>query len=78
MRGAAAGARQPPLAWRGTRGRACTPTLLLLGSVRRYFFGTLLSLWNKLLLGKEHGLFDKGAFPGACVSERAGVCERAT
>jgi hypothetical protein len=28
-----------------------------------YFFGTFLSLWNKLLLGKEHGLFGKGAFP---------------
>jgi len=28
-----------------------------------YFFSTFLSLWNKLLLGKEHGLFGKGAFP---------------
>jgi solute carrier family 35 protein C2 len=28
-----------------------------------YFFGTFLSLWNKLLVGKEHGLFGKGAFP---------------
>lgn len=28
-----------------------------------YFFSTVLSLWNKLLVGKEHGLFGKGAFP---------------
>lgn len=28
-----------------------------------YFFGTFLSMWNKLLLGKEHGLFGRGAFP---------------
>ncbi|KAG7670945.1 hypothetical protein Ndes2437A_g04581 [Nannochloris sp. 'desiccata'] len=28
-----------------------------------YFFGTFLSLWNKLLVGKEHGLSGKGAFP---------------
>eukprot|EP00887_Chlorella_sp_A99_P007579 scaffold28.g7579.t1 len=29
-----------------------------------YFFGTLLSLWNKILLSKDHGLFGNGAFPG--------------
>jgi len=28
-----------------------------------YFFGTFLSLWNKLLVGKEHGISGKGAFP---------------
>lgn len=28
-----------------------------------YFFGTFLSLWNKLLVGKEHGLFGQGSFP---------------
>jgi len=28
-----------------------------------YFFGTFLSLWNKLILGKEHGVFGQGAFP---------------
>lgn len=28
-----------------------------------YFFGTFLSLWNKMLLGKDKGLFGNGAFP---------------
>ncbi|KAK9819261.1 hypothetical protein WJX81_007119 [Elliptochloris bilobata] len=28
-----------------------------------YFFSTLLSLWNRTLLGKGHGIFGKGAFP---------------
>jgi len=32
---------------------------------RRYFFSTLLSLWNRTLLGKSHGIFGMGAFPGA-------------
>ena len=30
----------------------------------RYFFSTLLSLWNRTLLGKGHGVLGKGAFPG--------------
>ena len=32
--------------------------------LRRYFFSTLLSLWNRTLLGKGHGVFGMGAFPG--------------
>ncbi|KAK9915304.1 hypothetical protein WJX75_007302 [Coccomyxa subellipsoidea] len=28
-----------------------------------YFFSTLLSLWNRTLLGKGHGVLGKGAFP---------------
>jgi solute carrier family 35 protein C2 len=28
-----------------------------------YFFGTFLSLWNKLLIGAEHGPFGEGHFP---------------
>lgn len=28
-----------------------------------YFLGTFLSLWNKLLLGKDNGIFGWGAFP---------------
>ena len=28
-----------------------------------YFLGTFLSLWNKLILGKEHDLFGWGPFP---------------
>ncbi len=30
----------------------------------RYFFSTLLSLWNRKLVGEGHGVFGKGAFPG--------------
>ncbi len=30
----------------------------------RYVFSTGLSLYNKQLVGKEHGIFGKGAFPG--------------
>ena len=28
-----------------------------------YFLGTFLSLWNKLLLGKDRGIFGQGPFP---------------
>lgn len=28
-----------------------------------YFFGTFLSLWNKLLVGNKDGLYGQGAFP---------------
>ncbi len=31
---------------------------------RRYFFSTCLSLWNKRLVGKEHGVLGLGPFPG--------------
>lgn len=31
----------------------------------RYFFSTCLSLWNKRLVGKEHGVLGLGPFPGA-------------
>ena len=30
----------------------------------RYMFSTLLSLWNRKLVGEGHGVFGKGAFPG--------------
>lgn len=46
------------------------PSLFNLGLVKNialillwYLFSTVLSLWNKLLVGKEHGLFGKRAFP---------------
>jgi solute carrier family 35 protein C2 len=29
----------------------------------RYFLSTFLGLYNKQLLGKDHGLYGKGAFP---------------
>lgn len=39
-------------------------TLINLGLILTwYVLGTSLSLWNKLLVGKDHGLFGKGAFP---------------
>ncbi len=46
---------------------------------RRYFFSTLLSLWNRTLLGKSHGIFGMGAFPGAtalalCAALRSALC----
>ena len=30
----------------------------------RYFFSTCISLWNRKLLGKGHGVLGKGPFPG--------------
>ena len=34
------------------------------GHACRYFFSTCLSLWNKRLVGKEHGVLGLGPFPG--------------
>ena len=53
-------------------------------STRRYFFSTLLSVWNSILLGKERGVFSLGAFPGKCsqglcpAPECAAHCEQTT
>lgn len=30
-------------------------------------FSTMLSLWNRKLVGEGHGVFGKGAFPGRAV-----------
>lgn len=35
-----------------------------LARFHRYFFSTLLSVWNSILLGRNRGVFHKGAFPG--------------
>ena len=37
--------------------------------VCRYFFSTLLSLWNRKLVGEGHGVFGKGAFPGHVLTQ---------
>ena len=50
--------------------------LLNAGNVRRYILSTSLSLYNKQLLGKKHGVFGKGAFPGASLRAVFGVRER--
>lgn len=36
----------------------------MLRCASRYMFSTLLSLWNRKLVGEGHGVFGKGAFPG--------------
>ena len=33
----------------------------------RYFFSTMLSLWNRKLVGTGHGVFGKGPFPGVVI-----------
>lgn len=43
---------------------ASNPLLLPAACRCRYFFSTLLSLFNKIVVGKEHGLLGMGAFPG--------------
>lgn len=35
-------------------------------------FSTLLSLWNRKLVGEGHGVFGKGAFPGTV--NQADIC----
>ena len=47
---------------------ACSPHQQALHHPCRYFFSTLLSLWNRTLLGKGHGVLGKGAFPGLAFS----------
>jgi len=32
--------------------------------LRRYFFSTCISLWNRKLLGQGYGVLGKGPFPG--------------
>lgn len=45
-----------------------TMTAALMCKGPRYFFSTCLSLWNKRLVGKEHGVLGMGPFPGAALS----------
>lgn len=44
---------------------ACAPL------ARRYFLSTALGLFNKKVVGKNYGVFGKGAFPGVCSSGRS-------
>jgi hypothetical protein len=42
-----------------------TPALCVSVCVHRYFLSTALGLFNKKVVGKNYGVFGKGAFPGA-------------
>ncbi len=42
----------------------CVPSLLADLCACRYVLSTSLSIYNKQLVGKNHGIFGKGAFPG--------------
>lgn len=51
-----------------------SPCLSVYVSVCRYFLSTALGLFNKKVVGKNYGVFGKGAFPGAPQQQQQQQC----